>query len=249
MVVLLVVAGYLFSRGVEQRLDLMRRFEAPSFRHPLGTDHFGRDVLRLAVSGLFRSVPLASATVAIGVLLGGILALSGSVNRVAHTTLSSFADTMLALPTLAIALVVAAAISPGPLALLIALGIGGWTPYFRLISAHTLAAEPNLWIEAAVASGASRARIVFRHILPNVAAPAIALAASRFGHAVVAVSSLSFLGVGPQPPSSEWGATLAQAQPYIDRAPWAAVGPAAAIFLATSCALAIGRRLTERLSL
>ncbi len=246
-VVGVVVIGRV-TEGAEDRTDLLGRFQSPSLRHPLGTDQFGRDVLALVGAGARSSLGLAAAVALLGAVVGAAVALVATVGRRRRAVLVSAADVLLAVPMLVVALVVAATLGSGSGALLVALGALGWTPYFRLVLAHADASREQLWVEAAVASGATRARVLWRHILPNVTAPLVALMAARFGHAIVSVSSLSFLGVGPQPPSAEWGATLAAAQANAERAPWAVVGPSSAILVTTALAFALGRRATGRLT-
>lgn len=236
------------TEGVEDRTDLLGRFQSPSLRHPLGTDQFGRDVLALVGAGARSSLGLAATVAGLGAIVGAAVALVATAGRRGRAVLVSAADILLAVPMLVVALVVAATLGSGSGALLLALSALGWTPYFRLVLAHADASREQLWVEAAVASGATRARVLWRHILPNITAPLVALLAARFGHAIVSVSSLSFLGVGPRPPSAEWGATLASAQANAERAPWAVVGPSAAILLSTALAFALGRRATDRLT-
>jgi peptide/nickel transport system permease protein len=233
--------------GIESDTDLLRRLLAPSRRNLLGTDQFGRDVLALTIAGLTSSLGLAFATLGLSAAIGVLVAMIGTAHRYVHAVLATLSDTLLGLPSLVVAIVLGAALGSGTTSLLIALSALGWTPFFRVMSAQIHSAQSSLWVEAANASGATPTRIVTRHVLPNVTAPLLALATSRFGHAIVSVSSLSFLGVGPQPPSAEWGATIAAAQPLAERAPWVVAAPTTAIFVATAAAFAIGRRVTHRL--
>lgn len=235
------------TSGVAERTNLLERFSAPSPAHLFGTDQFGRDVLALLGAGALTSLTLAAAVVSLSAALGTVIALFGASGRIQRTALTTVSDVFLAIPTLLVALVVASTVGAGTTALLVGLTCLGWTPYFRLALAQIDSAQQQLWVEAAVASGAGKARILVRHVLPNVMAPLVALVASRVGHAIVSVSSLSFLGVGPQPPSSEWGAVLAAAQPYAERAPWAVIAPSLAILFTTALAFLAGRSVTERL--
>jgi peptide/nickel transport system permease protein len=235
------------TNGAENRTNLASRFLPPTFTHPAGTDQFGRDVLSLVGAGALSSLALAAALVAMNATLGIVLALTGASGRLRRATLVSMSDTMLSIPTLIIAVVVAATIGSDTGALLLALGFVGWTPYFRLVLAQIDAAQQQQWVEAAVATGASKGRVLIRHILPVVSPPLVSLIAARFGHAIVSVSSLSFLGVGPQPPSAEWGAVLASAQPHAERAPWVVIAPSLAIIATTSLAFVLGRTINGRL--
>jgi peptide/nickel transport system permease protein len=247
LVTITMIAIQLSTAGVEQQTNLIDRFQPPSWNHLAGTDQFGRDVLSLVGAGAVRSLSLAGAVVIISAIVGTCIALVSAAGRFRRSALVSVSDVVLAVPTLVVALIVAATIGSGTVALLAALVSLGWTPYFRLVLAQLETAQQQLWVDAAVASGASPARVLVRHILPNVSSALIALIATRVGHAVVSVSSLSFLGVGPQPPSSEWGAVLAAAQPHAERAPWAVVAPSLAILATTALAMGIGRRITARL--
>lgn len=235
------------TSGVADRTNLLDRFGAPSWSHLAGTDQFGRDVLALVGAGALSSLSLAASVVALSATLGTLIALLGASGRIRRTVLTSVSDVSLAVPTLVVALVLASTVGSGTTALLLGLTSLGWTPYFRLVLMQIDAAQQQLWVDAAVVSGAGRARILWRHIFPNVATPLVALIASRVGHAIVSVSSLSFLGVGPQPPSPEWGAVLAAAQPHAERAPWAVIAPSLAILLTTSVAFLAGRAITARL--
>jgi peptide/nickel transport system permease protein len=245
-VALLLVILARMTADVASSTDLLGRFASPSWEHPAGTDQFGRDVLALVGAGALSSLGLAAGVVLLSASIGTLLALLGGAGRVSRAVLVSISDVLLSVPMLVVALVVASTVGAGTGALLLGLTVLGWTPYFRVVIGQIDAARQQLWVEAAVASGAGSARVLWRHILPNVAAPLIALIASRFGHAIVSVSSLSFLGVGPQPPSAEWGAVLAAAQPHAERAPWAVIAPSCALLLTTSLAFMAGRAVNGR---
>jgi ABC-type dipeptide/oligopeptide/nickel transport system permease subunit len=228
--------------------DLLNRFHGPSRRHLFGTDQFGRDVLLLLLTGMRTSLGLAGATVGLSMTIGVVAATVAASGNFRRLLLSGVSDVVLALPTMVVALIAAAAIGTRTTALILVLTGVGWTPYFRLVSAQITVAQQLLYVEAARAAGATPNRILTRHIMPNVATPLVALGAARFGHAVISVSSLSFLGIGPPPPSPEWGATLAAAQPHVENAPWAVAAPSLAILMATSATFAMGRWVNRQLT-
>jgi peptide/nickel transport system permease protein len=230
-------------RGERDRTDLIGRFRPPSGSAILGTDQFGRDVFRLIVAGLPLTVGLAVVTVALSALLGALIAVCALGGRRRLVVLASISDVLLAIPLFVVALVLASSRGPGKATAVLTLVGLGWTPYFRMIIALMISLRTELWIEAAVVGGATPLRVITRHLLPHVVAPVRALCAARVGHAILAVSGLSFLGIGDKPPSAEWGALLAGAQPHLERAPWTVAGPSLAIVAATLTAVLGARRL------
>jgi len=157
-------------------------------------------------------------------------------------------DVLLALPEMVVALFIVAAMGTGFTSLLVALTVTGWTPFARL--ARTLAYDVSArgFVEAARVVGCSPSFIIFRHILPHLAAPMLGQATLRFGQLLISVGALSYLGLGVQPPQSDWGSMLAAAQPYADRAPWGIIAPGLAVFLVALCVTLIGQRASRRAS-
>jgi len=209
------------------------RLAPPSLSNWLGTDEFGRDILSRVIYGariaFVVGVGAAAAAAAAGSLiglLGGYL--GGWVDRV----VTGFIDLVFAFPTILLAIAVAVVLSPSMQTVIVALSFVQ-TPHFaRVLRGATLAVKVQAYVEAARSLGASDWRIVLRHVLPNVMAPLIVQFALSFSYAVLAESSLSFLGVGNPPPAPSWGAMLSGAYGYVERAPWAAIFPGAAITLA-----------------
>jgi peptide/nickel transport system permease protein len=211
---------------------LTARLRPPSPEHLLGTDHLGRDVLARLMHGGRFSVSIA----AIGVLVTGVSgtilgALSARLGGMFDEILMRTVDALLAFPEVLLALFLVFALGPGYGTLVLALAITGWTPFARLTRAVTLEINTKDFIEAAEALGCSRSFIIFRHVLPNALGPVLAQGFLRFGHQLITVGGLSYLGLGVQPPNSDWGAMLAEAQLYMVRAPWLVVLPGFAIFL------------------
>lgn len=246
--VALVAIGGAALGGRAEQADLMARLQGPSAAHLLGTDHLGRDVLARVLHGATVTVALA-AVVLVGSAAVGTAAgmVAGRAPGVLRAVVLTVTDTTLAVPSVAVALAVAAATGPGPGGLVLALCLVGWTPFCRLAFQHTNVVMAESYIEAARAIGCSPGRLLVGHVLPNVASPLLGHAAARFGHTVIAISALSYLGLGPQPPSAEWGAMVAVGQPYIERAPLATAAPALAIGLTAIAAQWVGRAAQERL--
>jgi ABC-type dipeptide/oligopeptide/nickel transport system permease subunit len=213
-------------------VDVVRKLAPPSGEFPLGTDHLGRDVLSRLLYGARISLAAtffaALAIAATGLVLGVI---AGFVGGVVDALISRIIDVLLAFPGLLLALAVTGVLGPSLRNLLLAVIVVSWAGYARVVRAAALAERGRPYIEAARASGASRRRVVLRHILPNVLAPVIVLTALDMAAILLGISALSFLGLGVQPPTPEWGAMLSEARPYLSSAPRLMFFPGAAIFL------------------
>ena len=208
------------------------RFAPVSRSHPLGTDNLGRDVFARIVHGARLSLGMAvSATVGITVL-GVVLGLvAGMYGRVAETVIMRSVDVLLALPTLILALVVVGLLGQGLRNLIITIILVQWPRYARLVRGMTLKIREQDFVEAARAVGASRVRIMFRHVAPNLLGPTVVFSTIDMGSTLLSVSALSFLGFGVGPPTPEWGAMLAEARSFLDRAPLLLAWPGIAITL------------------
>jgi peptide/nickel transport system permease protein len=229
--------------------NLAARLTPPSPTHWLGTDHLGRDTLsRLLDGGRFSLVVAALATVLTGIIGLVIGVLSARRKGWLDELFTRTNDVLLALPEMVVALFIVAAMGTGFTSLLVALTVTGWTPFARL--ARTLAYDVSArgFVEAARVVGCSPWFIIFRHILPHLAAPMVGQATLRFGQLLIAVGALSYLGLGVQPPQSDWGSMLAAAQPYAERAPWGIVAPGLAVFVVALCVTLIGQRASRRAS-
>jgi ABC-type dipeptide/oligopeptide/nickel transport system permease subunit len=228
--------------------DLLDRIAPPSTGHLFGTDHLGRDILSRLLHGGRFSVSIAAIAVLITGVSGTLLgAVSARVGGLLDDVLMRLVDTLLAFPEVLIALFLVYILGPGYGTLIIALAVTGWTPFARLTRAVTLEINTRGYIEAAEALGCSRAFIIFRHVLPNAIGPVLAQAFLRFGHQLITVGGLSYLGLGVQPPESDWGAMLADAQLYMIRAPWLVLVPGFAIFLTALSVTLAGHGLRQSL--
>jgi peptide/nickel transport system permease protein len=206
--------------------------KAPTAAHWFGTDEIGRDVLSRVIWGTRASLMAGLVSVCISLALGvpiGLLA--GYVGRGVDALISRITDAMLACPFLILAIALAAFLGPSLTNAMIAIGISATPVFIRLTRAQVLAVKVEDYVEAARAVGNSHWRIALRHILPNVVPPLIVQATLAIAAAVIAEASLSFLGLGQQPPAPSWGSMLNTAKNYIDNAPWMAVWPGLSIFL------------------
>ena len=205
---------------------------APSAAYPFGTDEIGRDVLSRVIWGARASLLAGLVSVCISVSLGvPIGMLAGYLGRWVDGVISRITDAMLACPFLILAIALAAFLGPSLTNAMIAIGISATPVFIRLTRAQVLAAKSEDYVEAARALGNPHLRIALRHILPNIVAPLIVQATLAIAAAVIAEASLSFLGLGQQPPAPSWGSMLNTARAYVDQAPWMAVWPGVSIFL------------------
>jgi peptide/nickel transport system permease protein len=206
--------------------------QAPGAGYLFGADELGRDVLSRVIWGARASILAGLVSVSISLALGvpvGMLA--GYLGGWADALLSRITDAMLACPFLILAIALAAFLGPSLANAMIAIGVSAMPVFVRLTRAQVLAAKTEEYVEAARALGNPHLRIALRHILPNIVAPLIVQATLAIAAAVIAEASLSFLGLGQQPPAPSWGSMLNTAKNYVDQAPWMAIWPGLSIFL------------------
>jgi peptide/nickel transport system permease protein len=212
--------------------DVLARLLPPGASHPFGTDELGRDVFVRVVNGTPISLLSGIASVAIGLALGGLVGVvAGYREGRLGLSLMALVDLLLALPAILLAITVAARVGAGLSAAMFAAGLVGLPAYARVSRAATLEVKRREMIDAARAMGASDARIMTRHILPNILTPLIVQSTIGVGNAILLVSALGFLGLGAQPPTPEWGRMLSDAQRFITAAPWIGIFPGLAISL------------------
>jgi peptide/nickel transport system permease protein len=206
--------------------------KAPSALYWFGTDELGRDVLARIIWGTRASLLAGVVSVCISLALGvPIGMLAGYVGGWVDALISRITDAMLACPFLILAIALAAFLGPSLTNAMIAIGITATPIFIRITRAQVLSVKVEDYVEAARAIGNPHLRIALRHILPNVTAPILVQATLAIAAAVIAEASLSFLGLGQQPPAPSWGSMLNTARNYIDHAPWMAVWPGVCIFL------------------
>ena len=206
--------------------------QAPSAAHPLGTDEIGRDVLSRMVWGAQASLLAGVVSVAIAVLLGvplGVLA--GYRRGWIDAVIARFTEALLAAPFLILAIALAAFLGPSLRNAMIAIGLSAMPLFIRLARGQTMAVLTEDYVESARAIGLGHLALVGRYVLPNIFPPILVQATLTVATAIIAEASLSFLGLGQQPPSPSWGSMLNIAKNFLEQAPWMALWPGIAIFL------------------
>jgi len=228
-------------------INLPSRLQPPSAAHWFGTDELGRDILSRVIYGARISMLVGASVVAGSLLLGLILgSIAGFYGGITDRFFSVIVmNAFLSFPGILLAIAFVAFLGPGILNLILALCIGGWVGYARLVRAQVLAVKEKEFVEAARALGASDWRIVTRHILPNIIQPVIVQAAIGMAGAVLAEATMSFLGLGVPPPTASWGTMLNDGRAHLFDAPHLVLFPAAAVMLAVLSFNFIGDALRD----
>ena len=213
--------------------DLSAALTPPGREHWFGADQYGRDVFSRVLHGTRYALFAILVADGLALVLGGAMGLiAGFAGGVADAALMRLVDVLLAFPYLLLALVIVAALGPSLVNSLIAIGIVYAPQYARMMRGQVLAVQGLDFVQAATSTGARPLRVVLRHVLPNCMGPVLVLATLQAGSVVVETAGLSFLGLGAQPPSPDWGALLADGHSYFLSAWWIATFPGAAILLA-----------------
>ena len=212
--------------------NMETRLQTPSLAHPLGTDRYGRDILARLLTGARWSLTGAAivclGTSAVGFLIGALAALS---SRLVDIILCRLIESLMALPSIVMALALSTVLNASFSTLLFALVVTSWPRYARIYRTLLLQERSAGYVEAARSAGAGPGRILVRHLLPNVAGPALVLATGNFGGVILSLASLSFLGFGIQPPLPEWGMMINESRAYFQTQPWQMVAPGLCIAL------------------
>lgn len=232
LIVITAILAPLIATHSPTAQSITDRYLAPSSAHYLGTDELGRDIFSRLIYGTRISIQIAVISVGIsliiGVALGGI---AGYFGRWIDQVIMRMIDMLMAFPSILLAIALVAVLGPGLRNAMIAVGIVGIPQFARIVRSTVMSVKETEYIEAARVIGAKHGRILFQHILPNSLAPIIVQASLGMGTAILDAAGLSFLGLGAQPPSPEWGAMLSDGRAALQTAPWVVAFPGLAIFL------------------
>jgi peptide/nickel transport system permease protein len=241
-----VVPGLLASQNPDVS-NLLAARTGPSAAHWFGTDQIGRDVFSRVVYGTRVSLLIGIGATLVGAVIGCAFGLiAGFVGGIVDSIIMRCIDVLLAFPGVLLALAIIAIYGPSVTTLLIAIGIISIPGYARVIRAEAVAAKARPFVEAAISTGATRRRLILHQILPNALPPIMVLATVGVGYSLLAASGLSFIGLGPKPPSPEWGSILADGQDFLQTAWWIAVFPGLAILFTVAAINVVGQWLRER---
>jgi len=213
------------------RTHLLGRLRPPSTQHWFGQDEVGRDIFSRVLYGGRVSLAIGVLSVGFGLIVGGVLGAVAGFFPKTDNLIMRFIDIILAFPFILRAIAVVVILGPGFINLFVAIGFGRIPPFARLIRGLVVTIKEEVYVEAAMASGATNFRILAHHILPQMVAPIITYSTLEIGTSILAAASLSFLGLGVQQPSPEWGALAATGREFLRNAPHVVLFPAMAIFL------------------
>jgi peptide/nickel transport system permease protein len=242
------VVGPLLTPNDPLRIDMGSALVPPGRTHPLGTDHLGRDVLSRIVSGARISISVGVAvvlpTILIGIALGS---LAGYFGGALDEALMRTCDVFLSFPILVLAMAIAVALGRGLSNAAIAMVIVMWPAYARLLRSQAITVRGQEYVEAARSLGLSNLKIILRHVVPNCLDAVIAQGSMDVGNVIILVSALSFLGMGAQPPTPEWGAMIRESRIYLREAWWISTFPGVALFITVTAFTLIGDGWCDRL--
>jgi peptide/nickel transport system permease protein len=248
IIVLAALLSLVWTPYSTSAVDIANKLAPPSWAHPLGTDHFGRDMLSLIIEGARNSIAVGLVAIVIGIGIGTPLGLIAAATRgPLDALIMRFSDFVFAFPALLSAVTITAIFGPGAINAIIAIGIFNIPVFARLSRGAALPLWQRDFIAAATLSGKSTARINIEHILPNITNILVVQATIQFAIAILAEAGLSYLGLGTQPPSPSWGKMLNDAQTLIYLAPRLAIVPGLAIVIAVLGLNLLGDGLRDRL--
>ena len=231
------------------RADLVQSLKPPGTPgHLLGTDQLGRDLLARVLYGARLALFIGGCTVLLTAVVGGLLGLvAGFVERWPSAVLMRIADVQLSFPFILLAMTINAIVWLGLRNIILSLSAAGWVGYARVVRGEVLSVKQREYVHAAAALGVGRARLLFRHVLPNVAPSIVVVASLQFSQFIVAEAAISFLGFGVQPPTPAWGSMLSESRDFLYVAWWLAAFPGAALALTALGVNLLGDWLRDRL--
>jgi peptide/nickel transport system permease protein len=232
--------------SVEGEATPEEKLEAPSMQHPFGTDELGRDLFSRVIYGTRISLTTAVLAVGISLMIGVPLgAIAGTLGRAVDDIIMRVTDIFLSFPALLLAIAIAAFLGPSLQNAILAIAVSWWPYYTRIVRGQAVSIRERQFVKAARATGTSPIGMTFRHVLPNAAAPVIIQACLDMGQVILMVASLSFLGLGAQPPAAEWGLMISTSRTYFLNAWWYIFFPGAAIVVTALAFSLLGDGLRE----
>ena len=248
----MAAAAPLIAPHNPERQSLRIRLKAPTleaadgFAHLLGTDHLGRDVLSRVIYGSRVSLLIGFAAVGVGSLIGASLGIAAGYRRgVLDAIVMTVADAQLAFPFILLAIGIIAVLGPSFPTLVVVVGLSGWVNYARVLRSQVLVLRSRDFVDAILGLGGSTGRVVLRHILPNILSTLVVIATLELARAIVLEATLSFLGLGIQPPTPSWGGMIHEGREYLDSAWWISTSPGVVLMLTSLVVSRLGDWLRD----
>jgi peptide/nickel transport system permease protein len=223
IVVLFLIGGLaapLITRYNPTRMNLAEKLAPPTGRHLLGTDELGRDLLTRILYGARIAFVTSGLVIAIGLTIGGVMGVLGAWYRGIDPVVSAIVEILLSVPGILLALAIVTALGPGAMKAAVAIGIAACPNFARLVRGTLVAIKEREYVEAARAAGARDRRIILKYLIPNSLSPVIVLATYQMSTALLTLATLSFIGLGTQPPAPDWGTMLARGRDFLQLAPY-----------------------------
>ena len=250
LIFLLSIFAPFISGYDPDRVDLDSLKEPPAIRHPFGTDNKGRDIFSRILYGGRISIGVAITAALLSMGIGLVVGLcSGYFGGKVDTAIMALVDLILSFPSLLLAIGISVIFTPGIYTVMIAIAAVGWASFARLIRGYILSLREALFIDAARAVGCSNARILFVHLMPQCVPILLVMTGLRLGGYILTEASLSFLGLGAQPPTATWGSMISASRAYISSAPWTVLFPGLMIVTTALCFNILGDTLKSRYNL
>ena len=248
----MAVAAPLIAPHDPERQSLRMRLKAPTLdgadgsAHALGTDHLGRDVLSRVIYGSRVSLLIGFAAVGVGSVIGATLGIAAGYRRgMLDTIIMTVADAQLAFPFVLLAIGIIAVLGPSFPTLVVVIGLSGWVNYARVLRSQVLVLRSRDFVDAILGLGGSTVRVVLRHILPNILSTLVVIATLELARAIVLEATLSFLGLGIQPPTPSWGGMIQEGREYLDSAWWISTSPGVVLMLTSLVVSRLGDWLRD----
>lgn len=248
IIVFMAIFAPFVTRYEPQKQNMRNRLQPPSSEHIFGTDQFGRDTYSRVVYGARLSLRVGFLSIALALVVGCALGLvSGYYGGVLDNVIMRIVDVLMALPGFLLALSIVAALGPGMQNVILAIGVSYVPSFARMMRSAVLSTRELDYVDAARALGAKDRRIILSHVLPNSLSPIIVLTTLSMAGAILSAAGLSFLGMGAQPPTPEWGSMISSSRPFIRVSHWAVTIPGLAIFTTVMCLNLVGDGLRDAL--
>ena len=247
-IIFMAIFAPFVTRYEPQKQNMRNRLQPPSSEHVFGTDQFGRDTYSRVVYGARLSLQVGFFSIGMALLIGCTLGLvAGFYGGMLDNVIMRFVDILMALPGFLLALSIVAALGPGMQNVVLAIGVSYIPSFARMMRSAVVSTRELDYVDAARSLGAKDRRIILTHVLPNSISPIIVLTTLSMAGAILSAAGLSFLGMGAQPPTPEWGSMIANSRPFIRVSHWAVTIPGLAIFTTVMCLNLVGDGLRDAL--